>query len=253
MAVPGKRLRGPPVPVLLAVLVLPVVFALPAAGSGSPAVSGAAAPAVNQMVVFRSGAAVGSRVRASAATVRVGRKRCAVGAGTPLAALLRSRPGAIAVKDYATCSRRAADAGGIYVRSIRADVARGQNGWIYKVGHKQATAGAGDPAGPFGRGRLRSGQRITWFYCLYRRGCQRTLALRAESQGGGLLSVRVRGYDDAGRGEVVQGATVSAGGRLSTTDASGSAVLHLAPGRYTVRARKPGLVRSFAERATVRP
>ncbi len=62
-----------------------------------------------------------------------------------------------------------------------------------------------------------------------------------------------RGYDDAGRGVAVQGATVSAGGTLATTDASGNALLRLAPGRHTVRARKPGLVRSFRDRATVRP
>ena len=196
---------------------------------------------------------MGGKVRVRSTTVRVGRKRCAVGGATALSALVRSRPGTLGLRDYGSCSRRAADAGGIYVRSIRKDRARGQNGWIYKVGHKQATAGAGDPTGPFGRGRLRSGQRITWFYCLYRRGCQRTLALRARPLGGGLLTVRVRGYDDAGRGEVVQGARVSAGGQVDATDAAGNAQLRVAPGRHLVRASKPGLVRSFGERVTVRP
>lgn len=224
-------------------------------GAGAAARGGrfAAAPTVNQLVVFRNGDAVGRKVRASAATVRAGGRRCAVGAATPLAALVRSRPGAIGLRDYASCSRRAADGGGLYVRSIRRDRGRGQDGWIYKVGHKQATAGAGDPAGPFGRGRLRSGQRLTWFYCLYRRGCQRTLELRARSEGGGLLSVRVRGYDDAGRGATIEGASVSASGQVAVTDATGTGRLRLAPGRHTVRASKAGLVRSFGERVTVRP
>jgi hypothetical protein len=204
------------------------------------------------MTVFRSGAASSKTVGMMGVRVRVGQKRCAVPARSPLAALVRSRPGAIGLKDYAACSSRAADAAGLYVRSIRRDSGRGQNGWIYKVGHKQASAGAADPAGPFGRGRLRSGQRVTWFYCRYRRGCQRTLALRAQSPGAGMLTVRVRGYDDDGKGVPVQGARVTVGGQASVTDASGNAVLAVAPGRHVVRATKAGLVRSFGERVTVR-
>jgi len=220
-------------------------------GAGARAEAGAAAPTVDQLVVFRNGDAVDRRVRARGVRVRVGKRRCVVGAATPLAALVRSRPGPIGLRDYASCSSRAADGGGLYVRSIRGDRGRGQNGWVYKVGHRQATAGAGDPSGPFGRGRLRGGQRLTWFYCLYRRGCQRTLELRAGSEEGGLLSVRVRGYDDAGRGVTVQGATVTAGGPSAATDASGTARLRLTPGRHTVHASKAGLVRSFGERVTV--
>ena len=213
----------------------------------------AAAPTVHQMVVFRNGDAVARKVRATAVTVTVGRRRCAAGTATPLAALVRLRPGPIGLRDYASCSRRAVDGGGLYVRSIRGDRGRGQNGWIYKVGNRQATAGAGDPAGPFGRGRLRSGQRVTWFYCVYRRGCQRTLTLRARAEGAGLLSVRVRGHDDAGRAVAIAGARVTAGGQAASTDASGTARLRLAPGRHVVRAFKAGLVRSFGERVTVRP
>lgn len=220
------------------------------AGDGAPAPA-RAAPLVEQLVVFRSGAWHAARVRASAVSVRVGRKRCAVGAGTPLAALLRSRPGPLKLSDYGSCSRRTADAGGLYVRAIRRDRGRGSNGWVYKVGHKLATAGAGDPAGPFGRGRLRARQRITWFYCLYRRGCQRTLAVRAQAPSAGVVSVRVRGYDDGGKGIAVAGATVLAGPAKAITDAAGLAQLQLPPGRYTVRAAKPGLVRSFGERVVV--
>lgn len=227
-----------------------------AAGGSEPGAPGALAvasrsPVVEQLVVFRSGRALGGKVRAGATTVRVGRRRCAVGAGTALAALVRARPGRLGLRDYGSCSRRAADAGGLYVRSIGPDRGRGQNGWVYKVGHKLATAGAGDPAGPFGRGRLRPRQRVTWFFCLYRRGCQRTLSLRATPLPGGLVSVRVRGYDDGARGVSVAGARVSAGGAAALTDGSGIAQLRLARGRYTVRAAKPGLVRSFGERLVV--
>jgi hypothetical protein len=63
----------------------------------------------------------------------------------------------------------------------------------------------------------------------------------------------VRGYDDAGKGVAVAGARVSTGGQAATTDAAGTARLRLGAGRHVVRASKPGLVRSFGERVTVRP
>ncbi|HET9950071.1 MAG TPA: hypothetical protein VFQ22_14205, partial [Longimicrobiales bacterium] len=44
----------------------------------------AAAPKVEQMVVFKSGAAKLKTLRARATHVRVGQRRCAVAAGTPL-------------------------------------------------------------------------------------------------------------------------------------------------------------------------
>ena len=68
---------------------------------------------------------------------------------------------------------------------IGADLNRGQNGWVYKVGRRAATAGAADPTGAFGNGRLRRGQRVTWFYCRLRAGgCQRTLELRLSAEPG---------------------------------------------------------------------
>jgi hypothetical protein len=249
----ARRSGGAP---LIAAAALLAAGAHVAAGASEPGAPGALAaasrsPVVEQLVVFRSGRALGGKVSARAATVRVGRRRCAVGAATALAALVRARPGRVGLRDYGSCSRRAGDAGGLYVRSIGPDRGRGQNGWVYKVGHRLATAGAGDPAGPFGRGRLRARQRVTWFFCIYRRGCQRTLSLRATPLPGGLVSVRVRGYDDGANGVPVAGARVSAGAAAAVTDGSGTAQLRLAGGRYTVRAAKPGLVRSFGERLVV--
>ena len=211
----------------------------------------AAAPIVRQMVVFRSGETVTETVRARQVLVRVGGRRCAAGDGTALAALVRSRPGRLGLRDYGSCSRRPRDGAGLFVSAIGPDRNRGQNGWVYKVGRRGATAGAADPSGPFGRGRLRSGRQVTWFYCrLAGDGCQRTLEVRASTEPGGLVAT-VRGYDDEGRGVAVEGATVSAGGMSAPTGPDGDARLALPPGAYRVVASKPGLVRSFAERVEV--
>jgi len=204
-------------------------------------------------VVFKSGALVERRVRAAATTRRVGPRRCAIGRATALAALIRSKPGKIVLRDYGSCGSRATDAGGLYVRQIRGNRARGQNGWVYKVGRRLATAGAGDPAGAFGRGRLRPRQRITWFFCAIRAGsCQRTLEVRASAAPGGMVTATVRGYDDDGRGVAVPGAVVRSGAVSAVSGSDGRATLALGPGRHSLRARKAGLVTSFSKRVEVR-
>jgi len=220
-----------------------------AVGAGWPT---QAAPAkVHQLVVFRDGSAQAKTVSARATRVSVGGRRCTVGDGTPLAALVRSKPGRLELHDFGNCSRRASDGAGLFVRSIGGDANRGQNGWVYKVGRRAATAGAADPGGPFGRGRLRAGQRVTWFYCRMRDGgCQRALELKLTTLPGTLIAT-VRGYDDQGKGVAVEGAAVAAGGASAQTDATGVARLTLPAGRYTAVASKAGLVRSFAERAEV--
>jgi hypothetical protein len=207
----------------------------------------AAAPTVRQMVVFRSGEAVTKTVRASKVLVRVAGRRCAAGGGTALAALVRSRPGRLRLRDFGSCSRRPRDGAGLFVSGIGSDRNRGQNGWVYKVGRRSATAGAADPSGPFGRGRLRSGQRVTWFYCRMRAGgCQRTLEVRASAVPGGLVAT-VRGYDNEGEGVAVEGATVTSGAASALTGPDGGARLSLPAGTHRVVATKAGLVRSFAE------
>ena len=218
-------------------------------GLGAPA--DAAAPKVRQLVVFRDGSATSDTVSTRATRVRVEGRRCTAGDGTALAALVRSGAGRLTLRDFGACSRRARDGGGLFVQGIRGDRNRGQNGWVYKVGRRAATAGAADPGGPLGRGRLRAGQRVTWFYCRLREGgCQRTLALTWRAEPGTLVAT-VRGYDDDARGVAVEGATVSAGGISVLTDAAGEARLPLPAGRYRAVAEKAGLVRSFAERVEV--
>jgi hypothetical protein len=223
-----------------------------AAGTTVPAEAQRRAPVVSQMVVFKSGKAVTKRVSTKGVRVRVGRKRCAVASRTALAVLVRSRIGRIGLRDFGTCSRRARDGAGLFVRAIRRDRNRGNNGWVYKVGRRAATAGAADPSGPFGTGRrLRRGQRIVWFYCvLSGTSCQRSLSIRTRAEPGALV-VKVVGYDDEGRGELTSGATVRAGRASALTGADGRARLTLASGRYRVYAEKDGLVRSFSERVSV--
>jgi hypothetical protein len=215
--------------------------------AASPAAG--AAPKVEQLVVFRDGDAVARTVAAK--DVRVGGRRCAAGEGTALAALARSRVGRLGLRDFGTCSSRARDSAGLFVKSIAGERNRAQNGWVYKVGRRAATAGAADASGPFGRGRLKRGQRVTWFYCrLEEGGCQRTLALTA-SAGPGAVDVTVRGYDDEGRGLPVEGATVRAGDVAALTAADGSARLALPTGGHRLVAEKDGVIRSFAERVAV--
>ena len=108
-----------------------------------------------------------------------------------------------------------------------------------------ATAGAADPSGPFGRGRLKRGQRVTWFYCrLGEGGCQRTLALTARA-GPGAVDVTVRGYDDEGGGVPIEGATVRAGA-VSAVRHPG----HCSPPARPQPAQASGSTRSSRSRST---
>jgi hypothetical protein len=223
-----------------------------AATSQHPTAAQEHPPRVAQMVVFRSGAVVSGRVLAKPATATVGGRRCAVAARTALATLLRAKPGAIGFHDYGDCSRRAADSAGLFVESIRGERNRAQDGWVYKVGRKLATAGAADPGGPFGSGRLKAGQRVLWFYCRQRAAgtCQRSLEIDTAVVGR-RLSIEVTGYDDGGDGAAIEGATVIAGNARASTDADGKATLELDRGSYRVHAAKRGTIRSFAKRVRI--
>lgn len=215
--------------------------------TGSPAV---AAPGVKQLIAFRDGSTMQKAVRASATTARVEGRRCGVAEGTVLSALLRSRPGKVGLTDFGACTRRGRDGSGLFVNSIRGERNRGSDGWTYKVGTRAATAGAADPSGAFGNGRLRGGQRVTWFYCRLRRGsCQRTLGLSFRREAAGAVAI-VRGYDDQGRSVPVAGAEVSGGAFTVITDSNGRTP-PFAPSVQLLRARKQGLVPSFSGRAPV--
>jgi hypothetical protein len=235
------RARG----VIIASLAAMAMAAPPAAAPAE-----AATPTIRQLVVFRSGAAVQKAVSTRPARVAVGGRRCAVGVGTPLAALVHSRAGRIRLRDFGACSARPRDAAGLLVTGIRSDRNRGQRGWVYKVGRRAATAGAADPSGPFGRGLLTEGKRVTWFYCVRATDCQRTLEVKSAPTAGGIVAT-VRGYDDAGDGAPIEGATVTASGVTGLTAADGRVQMALPPGTHRLVARKDGLVRSFTERVEV--
>ena len=107
----------------LRTLVIAVLAALAAAGSAVPAAEAAAK--VRQMGVFRHSPAVTKRVSAAETTVRVGARRCAVGDGTPLAALARGLPGRLRLRDFGACSSRPGDAAGLLVTGIGDERNRG--------------------------------------------------------------------------------------------------------------------------------
>jgi hypothetical protein len=214
----------------------------------------AAASRVNQMVVFRDGHSRVSHPPMAATTAKVGRKRCAIPGATPLAALVRSGVGPLSLRDYGSCSRRAADASSLFVSAIGSDRNRGSDGWVYKAGNILGTAGAADPSGPLGRGRLRAGARVTWYWCHVTtrdNGCPHTLVV-AVTPGSGSLTVKVRRYDDRGKGFAAAGATVHAGSATATTGSDGIAHLALAAGRYSVFADQPTRIRSFPVKTEVK-
>jgi hypothetical protein len=226
--------------------------AVAAVMAAAPPAGAASYPKVGQLVVFRDGTSTQKSASTKAATIRVGGRDCTTGSAVALAALVRTKPPKLRIRDYGSCSRRARDAAGLFVRGIGPDTNRGFDGWVYKVGQKLATAGAADPSGPFGRGRLKDGQRVTWFYCrLVKASCQRTLVARPKATAPGEVTVTVRAYDDRGKSVPAGGATITSGGSTATTGADGVAVLTLPPGRHTVHAERDGDIRSFAEEVDV--
>jgi len=220
------------------------VFAPPAAATAR----------VQQLVVFRDGSSRTASPALASATAKVGRKRCAVASGTPLAALIRSGIGPLSLKDYGACSKRSGDAGGLFVSRIGANRNTGSDGWVYKAGNVLGTAGAGDPSGPLGRGRLRAGARVTWFWCHVTKadgGCPHTLVAQA-SPGNGTLTVSVKRFNDFGKGKTAGGATVHVGSRTAVADSSGVARFELPRGAYSVYATQERRIRSFNVRAEVK-
>jgi hypothetical protein len=183
-------------------------------------------------------------------------KRCALGRATPLSALAGTGI-SFRLVDYGACSRRRRDAGSLYVRQIGRDRASGRDGWVYKVGRRSGSGGAADPAGPFGTGRLlRPGRQVLWFWCVKdaRDACQRTLETSSAGSvaPGAPLAVTVRGYDEAGKGVAIAGATVRLGDATAVTGADGVATVTApAAGRHELEAAKAGLVQSFPRSVTV--
>jgi hypothetical protein len=236
--------------------VIAIVLAI-AAGAASGAGAASAATVQTMVVgkdrVLRAPRAVTLRSR----TVRVRARRCAIARKTPLAALLGTGL-RVRLRDYGSCGRRTRDAGGLFVTQVGADRNRGRNGWVYKVGRRAGTAGAADPAGPFGAGGLRAGDRVTWFWCVLggSDSCQWTLEVTPSSRSaaaGSSLHVTVRGYDDNGHGVTVAGASVTLGSATATTGADGVAALTVpaGSGRLRLGASRAGMVDAFPREVAV--
>jgi hypothetical protein len=253
--------------VVATVVVAAAATAAPAApGARHPEGQGAQAavyaPRVNLMVVGRARMLrAPGPVISRPAVIAVAGRRCGLAGGTALAALeasRRLRGPAYRLRDYGSCSLSPANSASLFVNRIGPDPNLGRNGWVYKVGRRSASTGAADPTGPFGAGRrLRPGERVTWFYCrMGPTSCQRTLELTLAGPRFALrapIRALVRGYDDAGRGVAVAGATVRLGPAVATTGRDGAAtiVAPAAPGRYSIEAAAGGLVPAFPVGVTI--
>jgi hypothetical protein len=229
----------------------------------APSARAAGAPTVLTMIVGRGGAVLSGarRVSASATTLTVAGRSCAVAAATPLAALAATRraggPG-FAVRDYGHCGSSPADSGQLFVYSLGGQRNSGQSGWEYKVGGAAGSTGAGDESGPSGNGRrIRGGERVLWFWCYAGSGgCQRTLEVSgpASVSSSHEFVATVYGYDNEGRGRPVSGAQVTLAGARATTGGRGQATLR-APGsrgRFQLSASRSGMAPPFPVTITVR-
>ena len=227
-------------------LALALVVVVAALAAALPAPAGAAQ--VQAMVIGKHRVLHGPKsVRLKERSVRVSGRRCRVRARTPLSVLV-----AMGLR-LRVRGERSCDATLLYVAAVAGERERGRGGWVYKVGRRAGSRGAGDPGV-----RLRDGQRVTWFWCeLGAGGCQRTLEVRparTTAAPGESLRVKVRAFDDFGRGVAVRGAAVRLGSATAVTGAGGSAVLRVGPrtGRLGLTAQKRGTVRAFPVRVRVR-
>jgi hypothetical protein len=230
----------------VAVIVVAVVLALPAS---------ATAARVEVMVVGQERVLhAPSEVRLKVRTVKVAGRRCRVGAATPLSVLAATKL-RLGLRDYGRCGKRPRDAAGLYVTKVRNEREKGLGGWVYKVGRRTPSIGAADTTR-----RLRDGQRVTWFWCEQDDdadgGCQRTLEVRPERTAaapGEALRVTVRGYDDQGKGTVIEGATVRLGSATAVSDPDGVAVLTVPAetGEHPLEATRPPHVPAFPVEVTV--
>jgi hypothetical protein len=181
-----------------------------------------------------------------AATVRSGGRSCRVREGLPLGVLAAlRRVGGPAFRVTGGC-------GSLYVSRVGRQGETRLGGWVYKVGRRLPSVGADDPSG-----RLRTGRRVTWFFCERAGACQRTLEVRPAASRvapGAPLTVTVSAFDDQGRGGPIAGARVDFGDASATTGGDGRATL-AAPGeagRQAVTARVRGLVPAYPVEVGVR-
>ncbi len=247
-----------------------LVLAVLAATAGARAVASRSHyPAVEIMIVGKNGRVLlpARSVTVAPATIHVEGHSCVVPAGTPLAALAdlaRQHVHApFALHAYSPCDTNPASAEGLFVTTVdgvhqSAAESKTYNGWVYKVGNRSGTAGAGSEQGPFGNGRkLTNGQDVMWFWCVYHgEVCASTLGVapaRTRVAAGSKLAVRVYSYDEKGKAKSAAGATITLGNESAVAASGGSAKIDvpLRPGRYRLSAHERGLVTAFQRTITV--
>ncbi len=137
------------------------------------------------------------------------------------------------------------DCCGFFVNSINGRAGTTTSGWAFKVGNALAQNGAGAITAT-------NGQKVLFYYTKYDPvtfATQPTLSVSDNATSvkrGATVTVKVRAYDDAGKGTLQQGAAVWVGDtQLGTTDSSGQAKIKLTTrGKVQVRATFPGKIRS---------
>jgi len=248
---------------IVALAVTPVAGSV-AASAGRAAAVTSADPLVQTMVVGKGGRILfGARnLTASATTLSISGRACAVAGGTALAdlaAIHRAGGPTFGMRDYGHCGASASSSAELFVYTVGGQTNRGQDGWEYKVDSRSGTTGAGDPSGPQGDGRLlQAGDRVLWFWCeATAGGCQRTMEMDPSSTlvaPGQSITVAVRGFENEGRSSAVAGAGLSLGSDIAATGAAGRAQVRAprTPGRYELSANHRGMVPPFPWAIVVR-
>ena len=206
-----------------------------------------AAPKVDQLVVFRSGSAVvedrcGPTRRPSGRPAPLRRRRAPRRLPRSCA---RSRARSACATSAPARSGPPTAAGCSCARSARTRNKGKERLGLQGRPQARRRPARPIPSGPFGAGRLRAGQRVTWFYCaLENRSCQRTLELSAAAEGGGVAAgdrSRLRRQRQGHRRR--RGDRARRRRRARSPSADGVATLTLAPGTVRVHAT-PGRARS---------
>jgi Domain of unknown function (DUF4430) len=220
-----KRLRY-----LIATLV--AAFTLAAAGTATAATS----PSVHVRVEGRSSTIIWTTTTPFTGTV-LGQP---LNQPTALGALIAGANAAnvpLGLQNFDCC--------GLFVNSINGTAGNATHYWAFKVGNTLSSVGAASVAAT-------SGMKVLFYYTTsdpVTFATQPTLAISDNAstvKKGSTVTVKVRAYDDAGKGTLRSGAQIWVGGaKVALTSANGTARIKLtSKGKVQIRATYPGEIRS---------